>query len=62
MQSGGGGIGLGGLIPVILIPLISLVSYGLIVWLFYRFYGALMEIRDELRNIKDALCERRPNL
>jgi hypothetical protein len=63
MQSGGGGVGLGGsLIPVILIPLISLVSYGVIIWIFYKFYGALTEIRDELRNIKDALRERRSNL
>jgi hypothetical protein len=60
MQSGGGGIGLGGsLIPVILIPL---VTYGLMAWILYKFYGALMKIRDELRDIKDALRERRPNL
>jgi hypothetical protein len=54
MQTGGRGIGFGlGLIPVILIPL---VSYGLMAWILYKFYGALM--RDELRNIKDALRER----
>ena len=63
MQSGGGGIGLvGSLIPVFLISLVSLVSYGLIVWILYKSYGALMKIGDELSDIKDALRERRPNL
>ena len=63
MQTGGGGIGLGGsLIPVFLIPLVGLVSSGLMIWILYKFYGAMMKIRDELRDIKDALRERRPNL
>jgi len=59
MQRGAGVVGFGGLIPVILIPL---VSYGVMAWILYKFYGALMKIRDELRDINDALRERKPDL
>ena len=47
------------LIPVILI---LLVTYGPIGWILYKFYGALMKIRDELRHINEALREGKPNL
>lgn len=59
MQGYGSRLALGGsLIPIILIPL---VSYGLMAWILYKFYGALMKIRDELHDIKDALREQKPN-
>jgi hypothetical protein len=58
MQSGPGQIGLfPSLIPVILIPFVGIAVWA---WVFYKFYGALMAIRDELSDIKDALRERRP--
>jgi hypothetical protein len=44
-------------IPIILIPLVGSAVWA---WALYKFYGALMKIRDELSDIKDALRERRP--
>jgi len=43
---------------VFLIPLVGLVSSGLMIWILCIFYGAMMKIRDELRDIKGALRER----